>query len=349
MRWLRRPSSHQQRHIDPADSFAHPARRSQLDRIYQHTTLPLSSFDQLYLKPLKRYAALVHRLPAHDERYVYPEVQLDQSLALIERGLKLRRSRLLPSGAAPEDQAQQAEVWSVALVYAVLLTELNRHAMTRPNGSEDGYAQLLDRDILDWLQTFPKIWNQLTAVAAGLLHLAGTLGELIGEAQRPLERRPVTRCRQLEEPQEAPAEPADHPDKAAEQESHGQAFLSWLRNLIAQQQIPVNQAGAMVHVIEGRALLCSPALFQRYCRDRQKESPKGEIDDLEWRTIQRSFEALRIHRKRPDGKSIWACELAWPGHPPRRLSGYLVEKDSVFEQCTPNTPQGPNDQAIARV
>lgn len=345
MRWLRRPSSHQQRHIDPVDSFAHPARRSQLDRIYQHTTLPLSSFDQLYVKPLKRYAALVHRLPAHDERYVYPEVQLDQSLALIERGLKLRRSRLLPSGAAPEDQAQQAEVWSVALVYAALLTELNRHAMTRPNGSEDGYAQLLDRDILDWLQTFPKIWNQLTAVAAGLLHLAGTLGELIGETHRALEER----GRRLEAPQDAPAEPAKHPDKIIQRESQGQDFLNWLRNLIAHQRLPVNQAGAMVHVIEGKAFLRSPALFQRYCQDRQKESPQGEINDLDWRTIQRSFEALHSHRKRPDGKSLWTLELAWPGHPTRRLSGYLVEKDSVFEQCIPNTPQGPNGQAIARV
>lgn len=345
MRWLRRPSSLQQKHIDSADSFALTKRRSQLERIYQHTTLPRSSFDLLYMRPLKRYAALVHQLPAHDEHYVDPEEQLDRSLALIERSLMLRRSRLLPPGAAPENQAQQAEAWSVALVYAVLRTELNRRATTRPNGSENGYAQLLDRDILDWLQTFPKIWNQLTAAAAGLLHLAGALGELIGETHRALEER----GRRLEAPQDAPAEPAKHPDKIIQRESQGQDFLNWLRNLIAHQRLPVNQAGAMVHVIEGKAFLRSPALFQRYCQDRQKESPQGEVNDLDWRTIQRSFEALHSHRKRPDGKSLWTFELAWPGHPTRRLSGYLVKTDLVFERCLPTAPQGPEDQAIARV
>jgi hypothetical protein len=33
----------------------------------------------------------------------------------------------------------------------------------------------------------------------------------------------------------------------------------------------------------------------------------------------------------------------------RRLNGYLVKTDLVFEQCLPTTPQGPEDQAIARV
>jgi hypothetical protein len=348
MRWLHRPASQRQRHAAPADSFALPERRSRLDRISQHTTLPLSSFDQLYMKPLKRYAALVQGLPAHDEPYAYPEGLLDRSLVLIESILMLRRSRLLPPGAAPEDQAQQAEAWSLALTYAVLLTELNRLADTRGNG--DGYAQLLDRDILDWLQTFPKIWNQLTAVAAGQLQLAGALGELVGEAHRRLEGHAAsTRDRQREEPQGAAAEPANPPDQTTQNESQGLAFLNWLSNLIAQQQLPVNQADAMVHVIDGQAFLCSPALFQHYCRDHQEASPEGGFDDLAWRTIQRSFEALRIHRRRPDGKSIWTYELAWPGHPSRRLSGYLVESDSVFGQCTPNTPQGPNGQAIARV
>ena len=331
MRWLRRPASQRQRHADPADSFALPERRSRLDRIYQHTTLPLSSFDQLYMKPLKRYAALVQGLPAHDEPYAYPEGLLDRSLVLIESISMLRRSRLLPPGAAPEDQAQQAEAWSVALVYAVLLTELNGLADTRRSG-KDGYAQLLDRDILDWLQTFPKIWNQLTAVAAGRLNMTGALGELVAEAHRTLEESATsTRDRQLKEPQEAAAEPTNHSDQTAPKENQGVAFLNWLSNLIAQRQLAVNQADAMVHVIDGQAFLCSPALFQHYCRDHHEASPEGGFDDLGWRTIQRSFEALRIHRKRPDGKSIWFCEF---GHPPRRLNGYWIDADSLLNRAS---------------
>lgn len=41
--------------------------------------------------------------------------------------------------------------------------------------------------------------------------------------------------------------------------------------------------------------------------------------------------------------------LRWPGIPTRRLSGYLVKTDLVFEQCLPSTPQGSEDQAIASV
>ena len=334
MRWLRRPASQRQRHAAPADSFALPERRSRLDRIYQHTTLPLGSFDHLYLMPLKRYAALVQRLPAHDEPYAYPEGLLDRSLALIESILMLRRSRLLPPGAAPEDQAQQAEAWSLALAYAVLLTELNRLADTCWNGGEDGYAQLLDRDILDWLQTFPKIWNQLTAVAAGRLNMTGALGELVAEAHRTLEESATsTRDRQLKEPQEAAAEPTNHSDQTAPKENQGLAFLNWLSNLIAQRQLAVNQADAMVHAIDGQAFLCSPALFQHYCRDHHEASPEGGFDDLGWRTIQRDFEGLQLHRKRPDGKSIWTYEAAWPGYPPRRLSGYLMNAKAIFERA----------------
>ena len=334
MRWRYKPAGGP--HPASADPLYSPERKHRLDRIHQQTSLPLWSFEQLYLKPLRRYAALLERQPTRDA--TKPEGPLDTSLGLIESALMLRRSRLLPPGAAPEEQAQQTEAWSVALVYAVLLTELNAHTGTR-RGSKNDYAQLVDWDILDWLQTFPKLWNQLTAVPSGQLPLAGALGELIDETHRKLKGRPEAWDRQSTEPHLTAVEPA----KPSEKESQGLAFLNWLKNLIAQQQVLVNRPDATVHLIEGQALLCSPALFQRYCRD--QKAAKG----LEWRTIQQGFEALRIHRKRPDGRSIWTYELAWSGHPPRRLSGYLVETGSVFPAVDAKHPEPPDDRTRINV
>lgn len=329
MRWRHKPAA--EPHPASADPLSSPERKHRLDRIHQQTSLPPWSFEQLYLKPLRRYAALLERQPTRDE--TQPEGPLDTSLGLIESALMLRRSRLLPPGAAPEEQAQQTEAWSVALVYALLFEGLSGLPDACGNWSEDAFAQLVDRDILDWMRTFPEVWDALLAVAAGQRHMAGTFGELLGQTNQTLEN--CSGRQDSRSPQE-PSMPAN--DKAIPTDCLGQAFLSWLKNLIPQQQLVMHQANALVHVIDGQAFLCSPAIFQRYCRDQLEASTDGKAQELDWRTVQRGFEALRAHRKRPDGRSIWTFELAWPGQTQRRLSGYLIETGTVFERCIFGTP-----------
>ena len=336
MRWRRKPAAGPQ--PASADPLSSPERKHRLDRIHQQTSLPLWSFEQLYLTPLRRYAALLERQPTRDETEL--EGPLDKSLGLIESALMLRRSRLLPPGAAPEEQAQQTEAWSVALVYALLLEGLSGLPEACVTGSEAAYAQLVDRDILDWLRAFPEVWDGLLAVAAGQRHMAGTLGELLGRTYQTLESRSAWQDnRSPQEPSEAIAEqsmPAN--DKAIPTDCLGQAFLSWLKNLIAQQQLVVNQADALVHVIDGQAFLCSPAIFQGYCKDREEVLGEGGFDEPDWRAVQRGFEALRIHRERPDGRSIWTYEQAWPGQKSRRLYGYLMDAKRLLESA-PATAQ----------
>jgi hypothetical protein len=338
MHWLRRLSrSSRPRQNEPvADALWIAERSDHLDRIYQQTSLPKACFEQLFLVPLKRYATRVAQTPAQQEIYAHPGGFLDHSLALIESALRLRRSRLLPAGAAPEEQGQQAEAWSAALVYAALLNELNTLAQADVDGSGHGLTLLVDQGICNWLQGFPELWRQLAITSTNPRPQATELGELLDLARRALDGPPPASQGQTGVSSESlDARDTDdgiqHAPAAAQDstaENPGRAFLLWLRMLIAQQQLSVNQENSKVQVIDGQAFIYSPALFQRYCRDLHTGS------SLEWRSLQRRFEALQIHRKGPDGTSLWTCSLAWPGCKPRRFSGYLLKADVLF----PNTP-----------
>ena len=344
MHWLRRLSrSSRPRQNEPVADEPWIAERSDhLDRIYQQTSLPKACFEQLFLVPFKRYATRIEQTPAQQETYAHPGGFLDHSLALIEGALRLRRSRLLPAGAAPEEQAQQAEAWSAALVYAALLNELNPLAQAGVDGSGHGLALLVDQGIYDWLQGFPELWRQLTIASTSPRRQATELGELIDLARSALDGSPPAGQGLTAVPAESEdARATDdgvHQAPAAAQDSTadnpGRAFLLWLRMLIAQQQLSVNQENSKVQVVDGQAFIYSPALFQRYCRDLHTGSSLPEGCSLEWRSLQRRFEALQIHRKGPDGTSLWTCSLAWPGRKPRRFSGYLLKADVLFS----NTP-----------
>ena len=351
MRWLRRfsrtsrsrwPSlSGKNEHV--ADTALWIAEHSlRLDRIHQRTSLPKAAFEQLFLVPLQRYATRVQQTPAQQESYAYPGGLLDHSLALLESALCLRRSRLLPAGAAPEEQAQQAEAWSAALVYAALLNELNMLAQADGDGSSHGLALLVDRGICDWLQGFPELWRQLAIASSSPYRQATELGELIDLARCALDGAPPAgqglTAVSAESEDARDTNDGVHQAPAAAKDSTAdnpaRAFLLWLRTLIAQQQLSVNQEHSKVQVVDGQAFIYSPALFQRYCRDLHTGSSLPEGCSLEWRSLQRRFEALQIHRKGPDGTSLWTCSLAWPGRKPRRFSGYLLKADVLFS----NTP-----------
>lgn len=354
MRWLRRfsrtsrsrwPSlSGENEHV--ADTALWITEHSlRLDRIHQRTSLPKAAFEQLFLVPLQRYATRVQQTPAQQESYAYPGGLLHHSLALIESALCLRRSRLLPAGAAPEEQAQQAEAWSAALVYAVLLNELNTLAPTDGDGSGHSLALLVDQGICDWLEGFPELWRQLAIASTSPYRQATELGELIDLARCALDGSPpagqgLTAVSAESEDARATDDgvhqaPAAAKDSTAD--NPARAFLLWLRTLIAQRQLSVNQENSKVQVVDGQAFIYGPALFQRYCRELDINGPPAGRG-LEWRKLQRRFEALQIHRKAPDGMSLWGCSLAWPGRKPRRFSGYLLNADELFPVTPSDNP-----------
>ncbi|WP_085702171.1 MobH family relaxase [Pseudomonas sp. B15(2017)] len=196
-----------------------PRRQKLLEQIWQRTALSRAQFEKLYLDPISRYAELVQLLPASESHHhAYLGGMLDHGLEVIAYALKLRQSHLLPSSAQPEVQIAQAEAWTAALAYAGLGHDLGKIAvdvhveyadsktwhpwhgpLTSPyrfryrkdrqyrlHSAASGLLihQLLNREILDWLCTFPELWTSLIFSLAGQSEHAGELGTLITQADQ---------------------------------------------------------------------------------------------------------------------------------------------------------------------
>jgi integrating conjugative element relaxase (TIGR03760 family) len=205
---------------EPAASLlATPRRQKLLEHIWQRTSLSRRQFATLYLAPLERYAELVQQFPASESHHhAYPGGMLDHGLEIVAYALKLRQSHLLPAGATPEAQAAQAEAWTAGTAYAALLHDIGKIAVDLHVEYADGtawhpwhgplrrpyrfryhkereyrlhsaatgllYARLLDQDIFDWLSGYPDLWAALLYVLAGQYEHAGTLGELVAQADQ---------------------------------------------------------------------------------------------------------------------------------------------------------------------
>lgn len=199
--------------------LAVPRRQKLLDHIWQRTALSRPQFNKLYLDPIQRYAELVQLLPASESHHhAYPGGMLDHGLEVVAYALKLRQSHLLPSGTQPEIQIAQAEAWTAGIAYGALAHDLGKigvdlhveyadgtvwhpwhGSLARPyrlryrkdrqyrlHGAAGGMliCQLLNRDILDWLCTFPELWASLLYNLAGQYEHAGELGSLVMQADQ---------------------------------------------------------------------------------------------------------------------------------------------------------------------
>lgn len=199
--------------------LATPRRQKLLEHIWQRTSLSRRQFATLYLAPLERYAELIQQFPASEaHHHAYPGGMLDHGLEIVAYALKLRQSHLLPAGTTPEAQAAQAEAWTAGTAYAALLHDIGKIAvdlhveyadgttwhpwhgpLQRPyrfryrkerdyrlHGAATGllYARVLDPDIFDWLSAYPDLWSALLYVLAGQYEQAGTLGELVVQADQ---------------------------------------------------------------------------------------------------------------------------------------------------------------------
>ncbi|MDR0578736.1 MAG: TraI domain-containing protein [Candidatus Accumulibacter sp.] len=196
-----------------------PRRQKLLEAIWQRTSLSRAQFSLLYQHPLERYAELAQAFPASENHHhAYPGGLLDHGLEIVVCALKLRQAHLLPVGATPEEQAAQSEAWTAAVAYAALLHDIGKIAVDlhvelsdaslwhpwhgpialpyrfryrrereyRLHNAAAGllYHRLLTPDILDWLSRYPAPWSALLYVLAGQYEHAGTLGELVIQADR---------------------------------------------------------------------------------------------------------------------------------------------------------------------
>ncbi|WP_236216016.1 MobH family relaxase [Pseudomonas rhodesiae] len=311
----------------PHNLLAAEHRRQLLDRIWQYTALSHPQFSQLYLNPIHRYAELVQKLPASEtHHHAYLGGMLDHGLELVACSLKLRQSYLLPTGAAPEDQAAQTDAWSAGIAYGALLHDIGKIAVDLQVERQDGrlwhpwqgpldqpyrfrylkgrdyhlhgaaagllYTQILDRPILDWLSGFPSLWASLLYVLAGQYERAGVLSELVIQADR------VSTAQNI----------GGNPKKALQAPMHSlqHHLISGLRHLV-QHELKLNQPGAAGWLTQDALWLVSKTVTDKlraYLLSQSIEGiPSSNI------TV---FDELQSHglvESTPEGKAIWTAQV----------------------------------------
>lgn len=303
-------------------------RRQLLDRIWQYTALSHAQFIQLYLNPIHRYAEQVQQLPASEtHHHAYLGGMLDHGLELVACSLKLRQSYLLPTGAAPEDQAAQTDAWSAGIAYGALLHDIGKIAVDLQVERQDGrlwhpwhgpldqpyrfrylkgrdyhlhgaaagllYTQILDGPILDWLSGFPSLWASLLYVLAGQYERAGVLGDLVIQADR------VSTAQNI----------GGNPKKALLAPIHSlqHHLISGLRHLV-QHELKLNQPGAAGWLTKDTLWLVSKTATDRLRAYLLSQSIEG-ISSSNLAV----FDELQSHglvESTPDGKAIWTALVA---------------------------------------
>ncbi|NWD66832.1 TraI domain-containing protein [Pseudomonas gingeri] len=303
-------------------------RRQLLDRIWQYTALSHAQFIQLYLNPIHRYAEQVQQLPASEtHHHAYLGGMLDHGLELVACSLKLRQSYLLPTGAAPEDQAAQTDAWSAGIAYGAMLHDVGKIAVDLLVERQDGsfwhpwqgpldqpyrfrylkgrdyhlhgaaagllYTQILDRPILDWLSGFPSLWASLLYVLAGQYERAGVLGELVIQADR------VSTAQNI----------GGNPSKALQAPTHSlqHHLISGLRYLV-QHELKLNQPGAAGWLTQDALWLVSKTVTDKLRAYLLSQS----IEGIPSSNIA-VFDELQSHglvESTPQGKAIWTALVA---------------------------------------
>jgi len=303
-------------------------RRQLLDRIWQYTALSHAQFTQLYLNPIHRYAEQVQQLPASEtHHHAYLGGMLDHGLELVACSLKLRQSYLLPTGAAPEDQAAQTDAWSAGIAYGALLHDIGKIAVDLQVERQDGglwhpwhgpldqpyrfryvkgrdyhlhgaaagllYTQILDRPILDWLSGFPSLWASLLYVLSGQYERAGVLGELVIQADR------VSTAQNI----------GGNPSKALQAPIHSlqHHLISGLRHLV-QHELNLNQPGAAGWLTQDALWLVSKIVTDKLRAYLLSQS----IEGIPSSNIA-VFDELQSHglvESTPEGKAIWTALVA---------------------------------------
>lgn len=334
-------------------------RKRLLERIWQYTALSPLQFDQLYLEPIHRYATYVQQLPASESHHhAYPGGMLDHGLELVACSLKLRQSYLLPSGAAPEDQAAQADAWSAAIAYGALLHDVGKIAvdlqveyqngerwhpwhgpLNQPyrfryhpdrdyqlHGAAAGllYTQILTPALLDWLSSYRPLWGHLLCLLADHYEQAGTLGELVLQADR------VSTAQNI----------GANPAKALQAPKHSlqHHLLTGLRHLI-KNEFKLNQPGAAGWLTEEHLWLVSKTATDKLRAYLLAQS----VDGIPSSNIA-LFDELQSHGlvdATSEGKAVWSAAVTDGDWQHRftfmRLRPNLIWADELRPDCFSGT------------
>lgn len=127
------------------------------------------------------------------------------------------------------------------------------------------------------------------------------------------------------------------------QKEIGEDFIQWVKQGVADKSIKINDPKAMVHIVNGKVLLVSPAIFQKYVRNptvQIKLARGGGVSKKDDKKVQAGLQKLLLHEKSPSGRNLVQCEVRGQ----RRTStvnGYLLKSPEIIfgnSQIPSNNP-----------
>ncbi len=115
----------------------------------------------------------------------------------------------------------------------------------------------------------------------------------------------------------------------------GQQFLTWLEEGLKSGGQPINAVNARVHRVKEGLLLVSPAIFKDFATARS----------VQWTSVQKRFQKLKLHQKTPDGFNIWTYQVVGERRK-NQLKGIVIEApERILKLDLP----GPNPHVTLRI
>lgn len=119
----------------------------------------------------------------------------------------------------------------------------------------------------------------------------------------------------------------------------GQGFIAWLKTGITSHRLIINDAKALVHTVDGTAMLVSPGIFKRFVLEHPELERIAKAQEVNaWQLVQRAFEKQKQHRKTTKQLNIWVFNVTGP-RKTKQLKGYLMQDPlSVFNEVPFDNP-----------
>lgn len=194
-------------------------RQKYLNLLWQQVSMTQDMFNELYKKPIERYAEMVQLLPASESHHhSHLGGMLDHGLEVLSFSAKLRQSYVLPQNAAPEEQSKQRDAWTAAVIYAALVHDIGKVIVDIDIQLKDGsrwfpwlgvptqpykfkYIKgrdydlhpvmgsflanyLIPKESFAWLAEYPEAFSALMYAMADHKDKAGLLSEIVQKADQ---------------------------------------------------------------------------------------------------------------------------------------------------------------------
>ena len=140
----REASGHIVRLEEPAELLRPAHRQQMLHQVAAIAALPPEYYRSLVLDVLERYAGFVQRLPASEaHHHAGLGGMLDHGLEVTLQALLIRRGKLLPVGAEPEQIGKVHDLWTYAVFTAAVLHDIGKPAVDQEVMLLDAEGQMI--------------------------------------------------------------------------------------------------------------------------------------------------------------------------------------------------------------